>query len=422
MILRKSGFALKLTVWSVRAIGQQNVTTSGGTSGMLPVFTSSSNVENSIVNQTGNTVTVNGFVYAATSYGGSFFTAHQLGAGSAIQGASMFSATTDNPSGWQNTYFQGVTAGTVNFSVRADGLAFFGNTMQTNGGVWVNGQSTNISSGLKGVYLWGANYDSAKYQNAGVGGSVNYNGTTYLVGTDGGSNGGWLIRGTEAGDDFGFYTIPGANPGNVPQSISPGAMESYRRMTITNAGSVGIGTTSPQATLDVSGNVKISGSGAPLMFPDGTTQSTAYSGTCVATGGDYAESVDVKGPKASYEPGDVMVIGTESTSDVTKSSEPYSTLVAGIYSSKPGYVGRRQTTNPQLATSEIPMAMIGNVPTKVSTENGSIHRGDLLVSSSTPAYAMKGTDHNRMAGAILGKAMGSLDSGSGLIDVLVTLQ
>jgi hypothetical protein len=48
--------------------------------------------------------------------------------------------------------------------------------------------------------------------------------------------------------------------------------------------------------------------------------------------------------------------------------------------------------------------------------------GDLLVSSSTPGYAMRGTDRSRMLGAVVGKALGSLDHGTGVIDVLVTLQ
>jgi hypothetical protein len=58
----------------------------------------------------------------------------------------------------------------------------------------------------------------------------------------------------------------------------------------------------------------------------------------------------------------------------------------------------------------------------VTAENGPIHRGDLLVTSAKAGYAMKGTDRNRMLGAVIGKAMGSLDSGSGVIEVLVTLQ
>jgi len=94
--------------------------------------------------------------------------------------------------------------------------------------------------------------------------------------------------------------------------------------------------------------------------------------------------------------------------------------VAGIYATKPGVIGRRQSLLKE--AEEIPMAMIGIVPTKVTTENGPIHRGDLLVTSSSIGYAMKGTDRGRMLGAVIGKAMSSLESGTGVIEVLVTLQ
>jgi hypothetical protein len=68
------------------------------------------------------------------------------------------------------------------------------------------------------------------------------------------------------------------------------------------------------------------------------------------------------------------------------------------------------------------MTMVGIVPTKVTAENGPIHRGDLLVTSSSPGDVMKGTDRSRMLGAVIGKAMGRLDSGTGVIEVGVTLQ
>jgi hypothetical protein len=35
---------------------------------------------------------------------------------------------------------------------------------------------------------------------------------------------------------------------------------------------------------------------------------------------------------------------------------------------------------------------------------------------------MKGTDRSRMLGAVIGKALGTLDSGTGVIEVVVTLQ
>jgi hypothetical protein len=62
------------------------------------------------------------------------------------------------------------------------------------------------------------------------------------------------------------------------------------------------------------------------------------------------------------------------------------------------------------------------VPTKVTTENGKIARGDLLVTSSKAGYAMKGTDRTRMVGAVVGKALQPLEKGEGVIQVLVTLQ
>jgi hypothetical protein len=45
-----------------------------------------------------------------------------------------------------------------------------------------------------------------------------------------------------------------------------------------------------------------------------------------------------------------------------------------------------------------------------------------LVTASKPGFAMKGTDLSRMLGAVIGKALGKLDSGTGVIEVVVTLQ
>ncbi len=72
-------------------------------------------------------------------------------------------------------------------------------------------------------------------------------------------------------------------------------------------------------------------------------QSTAWTGTL--TGGDYAESMDVTGSRTEYEPGDVLTLDPEHPGQVLKAAQPYSTLVAGVYSTRPGAVGRRQKTD-----------------------------------------------------------------------------
>ncbi len=62
------------------------------------------------------------------------------------------------------------------------------------------------------------------------------------------------------------------------------------------------------------------------------------------------------------------------------------------------------------------------MPCKVSTENGEIRVGDLLVAARTPGYAMKGTDRSLMIGAVLGKALEPIAEGKGMVNVLVSLQ
>jgi hypothetical protein len=149
-------------------------------------------------------------------------------------------------------------------------------------------------------------------------------------------------------------------------------------------------------------------------------------GAFMAGGADFAESVSVRGERWLYEAGDVMVIDDAGNRSLAKAQEPYSTLVAGIVSTKPGVLAslHNSTTSAgqQAIEAEVPLAVVGIVPCKVSAENGPIHAGDLLVTSSTAGYAMKGTDRARMLGAVVGKALQPMQSGKGVIEVLVTLQ
>jgi len=155
---------------------------------------------------------------------------------------------------------------------------------------------------------------------------------------------------------------------------------------------------------------------------DGTGKGFFNGGT--QTGGaDFAESVGVRGEHSQYEPGDVLVIDRAAGRRLMLSRRAYSTRVAGIYSTKPGVLATTHSIDESDALAEeIPLAIVGIVPCKVTAENGSIAPGDLLVTSSMTGYAMKGTNRTRMLGAVVGKALEPLREGKGVIQVLVTLQ
>ncbi len=144
-----------------------------------------------------------------------------------------------------------------------------------------------------------------------------------------------------------------------------------------------------------------------------------FNGGTQSSGADFAEQMAVEMGEAGHEPGDVLVISTGADRMVELSAEPFATAVIGVYSTAPAVLAGAPDTDDPL--EGIPVAITGIVPCKVSTENGPIHRGDLLVTSSTPGHAMRaGT--NPPKGTVLGKALGELEEGVGVISVLVTLQ
>jgi hypothetical protein len=137
-------------------------------------------------------------------------------------------------------------------------------------------------------------------------------------------------------------------------------------------------------------------------------------------GADVAEWFAVEGDSATYEPGDLLVISTDADRTVTRSASAYSTLIAGVYATKPGVLLTERHVDAD-HSDMVPMGVVGVIPTKVSAENGSIKRGDLLVTSTIPGHAMRGTDRGRMLGAIVGKALEDVEGpGTGVIRVLVS--
>jgi hypothetical protein len=107
---------------------------------------------------------------------------------------------------------------------------------------------------------------------------------------------------------------------------------------------------------------------------------------------------------------------------VAPSSGAYDTRVAGAVSRQPGLVlGEPGDTKSLIAQS-------GRVRVKVDATYGAVKRGDLLVTSPTPGYAMRskpvkvGGQWLHRPGTLLGKALESLPKGKGEILVLLTLQ
>lgn len=156
---------------------------------------------------------------------------------------------------------------------------------------------------------------------------------------------------------------------------------------------------------------RVDGSGK--VFADGGFQ---------PSGADFAESMAVTGDRTEYTAGDVLVIDPTANRRLSVAQQPYSTLVAGIHSTKPGLLGTTRRVDESAPQNEVPLAVAGIVPCKVTAQNGPIQIGDLLVTSSTPGHAMKGTDRSKMLGAVVGKALEPLAEGKGVIQVLVTLQ
>ena len=173
---------------------------------------------------------------------------------------------------------------------------------------------------------------------------------------------------------------------------------------------------------DIGNPAVFKANGANVARIDNTGKGFFNGGTQVG-GADVAEYFDVEGDVNLYEPGDVLVISQLSDRTVEKSSAAYSTLVAGIYATKPGLLLTEKNAEQNQLDGMVPMGVIGVIPTKVCLEGGAIKRGDLIVTSSIKGVAMKADPDKVKPGQIIGKALQSFN-GEGIekITVLVSIK
>jgi hypothetical protein len=245
----------------------------------------------------------------------------------------------------------------------------------------------NASTGGRGVYGWanassgstiGVVGQSDSTSGQGVKGSATAeSGTTYgVVGYSASPDGyGGYFRNTS--DGVGLYAQTDSGSGNIIEAWSGFSDRKFR--------------------VERGGDVRADGS--------------FYGG-----GADYAELL----PGAEdLQPGEVLVIGPDG--QLERSTQAYQTSVVGVYSTQPGFVaGAGDESDDQ--DGLLPLAVMGVVPVKVSTENGAINPGDLLTTSSTPGHAMRCEGFENCFGTTLGKALEGFDEDTGVIQMLVVLQ
>ena len=134
---------------------------------------------------------------------------------------------------------------------------------------------------------------------------------------------------------------------------------------------------------------------------------TTFRGT--ATEAYYADLAENYTADANYEASTVVVFGGDA--EVTLSTQKLDPRVAGVVSTNPAYL----MNSHQEGENVVAVALQGRVPCKVI---GQVQKGDLLVTSAIPGYAIVATIPQ--LGTVIGKALENKeDLGKGTVEVVV---
>lgn len=282
------------------------------------------------------------------------------------------------------------------------------------------------SSAVRGIHVTGAvNGVVAEGSQTGVRGEGGNYGV-YGVGTSYG------VRGYCAGAGRGVEAESVSGVGARVTGGGPGTAFPALHVLANNAAGIGIFSVSTSTDANAvfvnkgTGDIIKGFSGATggdLVFRVENDGKTSVSVLQITGGSDLSEQFDVGATGTDTQPGMVVCIDPENPGKLIVSTKAYDRTVAGIISGaggvKPGMLmGQRDT----VADGQQPVALTGRVYAWADASNGTIQPGDLLTTADVAGHLMRVTDASRAQGAVIGKAMSRLESGRGLVLVLVSLQ
>jgi len=320
-------------------------------------------------------------------------------AGTGATNGTLFSLTNTTVGGTGLTIQADNTAG----SFTATGVSGFGVAASgTARGVSGTGQNEGVYGssftgfGVHGFY--GFSNFIPNGDKAGVYGNTTSNNVA-SAGTRGDASYGYGVQGTSA-SGVGVFGHSDTGHGIVGSSNGGGMAGVYGSATAGNG--FGGYFTNPNGT---------------ALYADGLAQVK----TLQILGADLAESFRVS--EADLEPGTVLVIDVRTPGALRTSEEAYSHRVAGVVSGANGLDAAVVLEGGSFDDAgHVAVAMSGRVWVKCDATVAPIHPGDLLTTAARAGHAMRADDRERAYGAILGKAMTSLEAGTGLVLVLVNLQ
>ncbi|MHC4642109.1 MAG: hypothetical protein ACYS32_10725 [Planctomycetota bacterium] len=311
-----------------------------------------------------------------------------------------FTIHNENNSGSERLYFGTSTSSDA-------GILVYGSTSATTPGKW---RFFNNKTSAHYDWIAGASVKMTLANNGRLGlGTTSPSAGLHLRGT--GYPSSFMYLHSDASEDAGFRLYEGSDvKWHIFNESAAGGL-SIRNNAYSSAffieqstREVGIGTTAPQAKLDVRGRTR--------------TQVLEITG-----GSDLSEQFEIKAEEQKVEPGMVVCIDPASCGNLVVSQKAYDRTVAGIVSGaggvNPGMLMGQKGT---MADGEHPVALTGRAYCRADASKSPIQPGDLLTTSDVAGHAMKVTDYESAQGAILGKAMSSLEEGRGLVLVLVSLQ